>query len=205
LDEGDDASFYFMPRLVHHIDDGARDALTKHYKEVISPGSRVLDLASSWVSHLPEREELDLKSVVGLGMNEYELKHNKRLSSFVVHDLNKDPSLPFPDAAFDAVICAVSIDYMKRPREVLAEVSRVLAPGGIVVLAFSNRCFHTKVISMWLRTDDTRHVEIVGTFIHFASADEGERLFEAPEGYSLPTAGVDPMLVVQSNVRAKSS
>ena len=39
-----------------------------------------------------------------------------------MHDLNKDPSLPFPEATFDAVICAVSIDYMKRPREVLAEV-----------------------------------------------------------------------------------
>ena len=53
---------------------------TRHYSEVLSPGSRVLDLASSWVSHLPEQEELELKSVVGLGMNEYELKHNKRLS-----------------------------------------------------------------------------------------------------------------------------
>ena len=202
LDEEDDSSFYTEARLVHHIDEGAREALTKHYSEVLLPGARVLDLASSWVSHLPTEETVALDSVVGLGMNEAELKENNRLSKYVVQDLNKNPKLPFEKASFDAVICAVSIDYMTRPREVLAEVGRVLAPGGLVVLSFSNRCFPSKVISMWLETDDSQHIQMVGMFLHFASEDEAERLFESPEAFSLPSSRMDPMFVVQAKKRA---
>lgn len=45
--------------------------------------------------------------------------------------------LPFEDGAFDAVACLESLEFLPRPRESLAEMVRVLAPGG--VLFFSNR------------------------------------------------------------------
>jgi len=186
---------------VHHIDEKARAALTKHYSSSIAPDSRVLDLASSWVSHLPE--ELSLSHVTGLGMNEAELKENPRLDDFLMQDLNKDPIMPFEDDTFDAVTCAVSIDYMVRPREVLAEVSRVLKPGGLSMMAFSNRCFPSKVISMWLQADDSQRMQMVGMFYHFASQDPSVRLFEPPQAFSVGKKRGDPMYIVQSRSLAQ--
>ena len=160
---------------------------------------RVLDLASSWVSHLPPKAQLELGEVVGLGMNEAELKENQHLARYVVQDLNKEPVLPFPDASFDAVVCAVSIDYMTRPREVMAEVARVLVEGGLAVMSFSNRCFPSKVIQIWLNSDDAQHIQIVGMFYHFASPEEGTRLFAPPQAFSLVKGKrTDPMFVVQA-------
>ena len=92
-----------------------------------------------------------------------------------MHDLNVDPTLPFDDASFDAVTCAVSVDYLVRPLEVFDEVARVLRPGGVFVCTFSNRCFPTKVIRGWLANDDRGRVAIVA------------RYFEIVDGFGDPT------------------
>ena len=126
-DESPDADFYRSPRLVTHIDDAAIAAVTGLYRELLPPGGRVLDLMSSWVSHLPA--DVEYAQVVGLGMNAVELDRNPRLTGRVVHDLNADPVLPFGDAAFDAAVCCVSIDYLTRPAEVVREVGRAQAAG----------------------------------------------------------------------------
>jgi SAM-dependent methyltransferase len=146
LDESPDADFYAQPRFVVHLDDATIAALTAWYLEVLAPGADVLDLMSSWVSHLPDAGELPLGRVVGLGMNAAELASNPRLASFDVCDLNAEPTLPYADASFDAVLCAVSIQYLVRPVEVFAEAARVLRPGGRVAIATSHRCFPTKAI-----------------------------------------------------------
>ncbi|GAA5150032.1 class I SAM-dependent methyltransferase [Nocardioides marinquilinus] len=164
-DERDDADFYGPPRLVTHIDDGAIAAVTALYDELGVPEGRVLDLMSSWVSHLSRRPDGGL---VALGMNAAELAANPMAEATVVQDLNRDPRLPFEDAAFDAVTCCVSIDYLVRPVEVLREVERVLRPGGVVVLTFSNRCFPTKAIRAWLFTDEEGRVTIVRAYLERA-------------------------------------
>ncbi len=158
-----DASFYSVPRLVTHIDDPAIAAVSELYAElgVDNPAARVLDLMSSWVSHL-RRAPAELAV---LGMNGAELDANPMATHRVVHDLNADPALPFADASFDAVLCCVSIDYLIRPVEVLAEAARVLRPGAPVVITFSNRCFPTKVIRGWRSTDDDTHTMIVADYL----------------------------------------
>jgi len=164
-DPGDDADFYAAPRFVTHIDDGAVRAVTAIYDELGVPEGRVLDLMSSWVSHLSQQPTGGL---VVLGMNAAELRANPLATSHVLQDLNRDPTLPFPDADFDAVTCCVSVDYLVRPVEVLREVARVLRPGGVVVVTFSNRCFPTKAIRGWLATDDAGHVSIVSAYLEAA-------------------------------------
>jgi SAM-dependent methyltransferase len=146
-DAGEDGRFYQTPRLVQHIDDRAIATLSDLYGRLIAPGSRVLDLMSSWTSHLPD--DLETAAVTGLGMNADELARNARLSRYDVHDLNRVPRLPYPDAAFDAVICTVSVEYLTRPREVFTDVARVLAPGGLFIVTFSDRWFPTKAIRIW--------------------------------------------------------
>ena len=185
-DPGLDTAFYGPPRLVTHIDEGAIAAVGDLYAELSVEGE-VLDLMSSWVSHFraPPRR------LVGLGMNATELAANPVLAEHVVHDLNVDPALPFPDASFDDVTCCVSVDYLVRPVEVFNEVARVLRPGGRFVVTFSNRCFPTKAIRGWLATDDRGHLQIVAAYF---AADER---FSDLRGGRRPTPpGGDPLYAV---------
>lgn len=175
-----DGDFYDVPRLVTHIDAGAIAALGELYTElgVDAPQQRVLDLMSSWVSHLrrPPGE------LVVVGMNAAELDANPLATDRVVRDLNVDPRLPFPDASFDAALCCVSVDYLVRPIEVLAETARVLRPGGTVVITFSNRCFPTKVIHGWMATDDPAHTAIVADYLRRAGGfDEPQTSRRTPD------------------------
>lgn len=146
-DEGDDRGFYERPRIVQHIDDRAIETISGLYGRLIPPGGRVLDFMSSWTSHLPD--QLETASVTGLGMNAEELAANTRLTTFDIHDLNRLPQLPYPDAAFDAVICTVSVEYLTQPFNVFAAVARVLTPGGVFAVTFSDRWFPTKAIRIW--------------------------------------------------------
>jgi SAM-dependent methyltransferase len=166
LDETPDAEFYAAPRLVTHIDDGAIAAVTTLYREYFPAGGAILDLMSSWVSHLPP--EASYRRVTGLGMNVEELAANPRLDTWVVHDLNAEPRLPFADGEFDAAGCCVSIDYLVRPVEVLGDLARVLRPGAPVVITFSNRRFPTKVIALWETLDDTGHAQLVAHYLRAA-------------------------------------
>jgi len=146
-DETPDNHFYAQPRFVHHIDDKAIQLTRNFYSDILPVNSYVLDLMSSWVSHIkPSRSDL---TVTGLGMNRDELKANGRLKNFIVQDLNIYPSLPFSDAQFDAVICTVSIEYLRRPLEIFREVARVLTERGLFVNILSERCFPTKTITIW--------------------------------------------------------
>src|SRR5436190_19039072 len=117
LDEEDDAAFYEEPRLVHHIDDHAVAALTGFYRTALPPGGVLLDLMSSWVSHLPP--EIDFAEVIGHGMNATELAANPRLSRWFVQNLNRDPGLPLGAASVDAAMICVSIQYLQQPVAVL--------------------------------------------------------------------------------------
>ncbi len=127
-DESADENFYSQPRFVTHIDDATISCLTDFYREQVASGTRVLDLMSSWISHLPE--DVDYAHVSGHGMNAAELAANPRLDDYCVQDLNRTPTLPFANNAFDAVLIAVSIQYLIKPIEVMTEISRCLAPVG---------------------------------------------------------------------------
>jgi SAM-dependent methyltransferase len=183
VDPTPDRVFYGAPRLVTHIDDGAVRAVGELYAELAVDGAAprptsVLDLMSSWVSHFaspPQR-------LAVLGMNRAELDANEAATERIVQDLNSDVTLPFEDDVFDAVTCCVSIDYLIRPVEVLAEVARVLKPGAPVVITYSDRCFPTKAIQGWRATTDQQHGEVVSRYLSLAGG------FGRPE-VSLRTPG----------------
>ena len=165
-DESPDEEFYRTPRLVTHIDDRAIATVTQLYREYFPEGGEILDLMSSWVSHLPP--EVQYGRVVGLGMNETELQNNPRLDEYVVQNLNSNPNLPFGDAGFDGAGICVSVDYLTRPIEVLQDLGRVLRPGAPVVITFSNRCFPTKAVAAWQALDDAGHMQLVEQYLREA-------------------------------------
>ena len=187
VDPTDDALFYAPARLVTHIDEGAVAALTALYRELLPPSGAVLDMMSSWVSHLPP--ELALGEVVGHGMNAQELEANPRLTRSFVQDLNRDPRLPLDDASLDAALCCVGVQYLQRPVEVFAEVARALRPGAPFVVSFSDRCFPTKAVMVWRALDADGHAALVRLYLERAG-------FARVEARDLATAGRDPLGVV---------
>jgi len=187
VDDSDDALFYEVPRLVAHIDDATIAALTQYYADVLAPGARVLDLMSSWISHLPK---IVFGHVAGLGMNREELDANPRLDRRVVHDLNRDPTLPFASASFDAVLIAVSVQYLTKPVPVFAEISRVLAPRGRVIVAMSHRCFPTKAVRAFHLLPPQERVRLVGAYLDLAGG------FDGIEFIDRSPPNVDPLWIV---------
>jgi hypothetical protein len=171
VDESDDARFYESPRLVTHIDDAAIATIGEVLRDLIPPGAMVLDLMSSWKSHLPP--EACPERVVGLGMNAVELAANDQLDEYVVQDINQRPTLLFPDNTFDIAIITVSIQYVTNPVTLFREVRRVLNPGAPLVVIFSNRLFPTKAVRIWYEQDDPGRAALVQGYFELAGGYEG--------------------------------
>lgn len=167
-DNTNDSLFYTMPRKVVHIDDAAIAALSQLFGDLLPPSGTYLDLMSSWRTHLPN--SLSPAHVTGLGMNHDEMADNLQLDDFVIHNLNQKPTLPFDDDQFDAVLCTVSVQYLTCPIEVFSEINRVLKPGAVFVVSFSNRCFPSKAVAVWRSTNDEQHVTLVA---HYFAASGG--------------------------------
>ncbi|MGK7957535.1 MAG: methyltransferase domain-containing protein [Crocosphaera sp.] len=173
LDPSNDQEFYSLPRFVTHVDEGFIDQLTNLYREKLTPQTRILDLMSSWVSHLPDEMEFD--HVEGHGMNPEELAKNHRLNHYFVQNLNNNPKLPLEDHTFDAVLITVSVQYLQYPEAIFSEIHRILKPGGIVIVSFSNRMFYQKAISAWRDGTDAIRIQLVKNY--FKSVSE----FSKPE------------------------
>lgn len=166
MDDSDDAQFYAFPRKVVHIDEPAIAAVGQFLAATFAPQGVLLDLMSSWRSHLPPG--FVKQRLIGLGLNAEEMADNPDLDEHIVHDLNADPRLPFADNHFDGVLITVSIQYLTQPLAVFAEVGRVLKPASPFVVLFSNRMFPTKAVRVWQGLRDERRAELVRAYFHYA-------------------------------------
>ncbi|WP_414562749.1 MULTISPECIES: class I SAM-dependent methyltransferase [unclassified Anabaena] len=179
LDDTDDKLFYDYPRFVTHVDEGFIQRLTDLYGDRLQVNTRILDLMSSWVSHLPE--EMEFAHVEGHGLNAEELGRNPRLNHYFVQNINDNPQLPLPDQSFDAVLNCVSVQYMQYPEAVFSEIHRILKPGGVAIISFSNRMFYQKAIQAWRDASEATRVELV------------KRYFTAVPGFT------DPEIIVHQS------
>jgi SAM-dependent methyltransferase len=199
LDSSPDSFFYKDPRFVEHVDENVVALMTDYISsQAVRSGDSVLDLCSSWTSHIYPYKAKELKRVAGLGMNANELKSNPSLVDWVVQDLNENPVLPYNDASFDTVLCQLSIDYLTRPLDVLRQVGRVLKPGGKVHILFSNRLFLTKAVGIWTGADDLDHAYYAGCYLHFCNGGFGEieaKDLSMRKGWERRIVG-DPLYVV---------
>jgi len=171
VDESDDKLFYSSPRKLVHIDEPAVAAVGEFFGAVFPQNGVLLDLMSSWRSHLPKG--FVKQKMVGLGLNLEEMEDNPDLDERIVHDLNVDPHLSFADNVFDAAVVTVSIQYLIHPIEVFREVNRVLKPGSVFAVIFSNRMFSTKAVRIWCALPDRHRMELVKTYFCYAGGYMG--------------------------------
>eukprot|EP00928_Gymnodinium_smaydae_P098343 TRINITY_DN9123_c0_g1_i1.p1 TRINITY_DN9123_c0_g1~~TRINITY_DN9123_c0_g1_i1.p1 ORF type:complete len:1204 (+),score=178.77 TRINITY_DN9123_c0_g1_i1:275-3886(+) len=173
MDENDDSIMYEAPRMVNHLEDASISSLTDVYRSFFraaGPDFAVLDMCSSWTSHFPA-ELMGGARVVAHGLNEEELKQNKQASEYHVQDLNSNPLLPWDSASFDFVTIALSVQYLTKPQKVFSEIHRLLKPGGVALVAYSNRCFLEKTVNVWANEvyDGEGHAHILRNYFLYSS------------------------------------
>lgn len=188
-DDAPDPWFYAEPRFVTHIDGNAIALVTELYRRLFPPEGTVLDLMSSWISHLPA--DVAYREVVGHGLNDQELAANARLTRYFVQDLNVNSSLPLATASIDAAAICVSVQYLQKPVSVLRDLARVLKPGAPVAITFSNRCFPTKAVAIWQALEDEGHGKLVALYLERAGFAEIKTSMLAAPG-----RGRDPLWAV---------
>jgi SAM-dependent methyltransferase len=176
-DASPDEAFYTQPRLVDHLDKTCSQQIGELYRQLLPHDGEILDLMSSWVSHLPEA--FTSARITGLGMNRHELEQNPLLADILVHDLNQQPQLPLRDRLFDGIICTASIEYLVKPAAVFSELARILKPGAPLVITFSNRWFPPKAIKAWGNAHEFERMGLVLEYFF----DNGE--FDDLHSYSL--------------------
>ena len=193
LDESADPLFYSEPRKVVHIDEPAIATVAQFFRDTLPPYGVILDLMSSWRSHWPG--DLPKQRLAGLGLNAEEMADNPDLDDYVVHDLNADPHLPFEPDTFDAVVVTVSIQYMTRPVDVFREVNRILKPGGLFAVIYSNRMFPTKAVAIWRMLNDREHADLIAAYFRHA----GNFVDLQDQSHTPPAvAYTDPIYVVMA-------
>ena len=198
MDESDDELFYEYPRFVVHIDDSAIADVGEIYGRLLPKNGEILDLMSSWRSHLPQA--LEPKRVVGLGLNRAEMADNPALTDIMIHNVNRQPRLPFDDASFDGAVMTVSVQYLTRPIEVFADVARVLRPNGPFIVTFSNRMFPTKAIALWQMASEQQRPQIVRSYFVEAGTFEKIELLDHSRRAGAPS---DPIWAVVGYKRAE--
>lgn len=175
-DESEDSIFYATDRFVQHLDSRALATVEELIGElVIEDNPVILDLMSSWDSHIPS--SIRPEKVVGLGLNSNELSENPALTEWCIHDLNKNPILPFLDATFDVVLNVVSVDYMTKPFDVFREVNRILKPGGLFLVVFSSRMFEQKAVKIWHQSSEEERLLLVEEFFNRTETFTRPQLF----------------------------
>tara|TARA_B100000700_G_scaffold10549_1_gene10843 strand:- start:110 stop:760 length:651 start_codon:yes stop_codon:yes gene_type:complete len=159
IDLADDQIFYSNPRYVHHLSLSFRDRLTNLYSKYLFAHHVILDLMSSWVSHLPT--QIKYKKIIGHGMNESELIANKRLDSFWVQDLNKIQTMPIEDSFIDIGLIVAGWQYLQYPEKVVLELSRIIKKDSLLIISFTNRAFWTKSPNIWTNSTEEGRIEYV--------------------------------------------
>ena len=192
--------FYVQPRLVVHVDDFATEAIARYFGRVLPQGGVILDLMSSWRSHIPD--EVPRQKLVGLGLNAVEMAENPALDQAVVHDINAEPKLPFDDGSFDAVVITVSIQYIVRPVEVFAHVNRALKEAGSLHVVYSNRMFPPKAVAIWKALDDASRGRLIASYFQHSGGWDPARTEDIGSRQELY---VDPVYVVTASKSRKQS
>ncbi|MDO8750289.1 MAG: class I SAM-dependent methyltransferase [Dehalococcoidia bacterium] len=120
--------------LVRFIEKRRVDAIKRNLDAL--PTDRVLEVGCGAGNII---EGIDAR-IVGVDLSSHLLsKAKKRLPSGTVELVRADgEAVPFQDHSFDRVICSEVLEHVLHPENVIAEIARLLKPGGTAVITIPN-------------------------------------------------------------------
>jgi ubiquinone/menaquinone biosynthesis C-methylase UbiE len=106
-------------------------AVAHFYWSHLGGGKKVLDLGCG-TGELG-RYKRDGTEVWGVDFNRALVEDASRYEMAQVWDLDLPTPLPFPESYFDAVVAKDILEHLQKPWRTLAEIRRVIKPGGIIL------------------------------------------------------------------------
>ncbi|MDX8351177.1 bifunctional 2-polyprenyl-6-hydroxyphenol methylase/3-demethylubiquinol 3-O-methyltransferase UbiG [Cognatiyoonia sp. IB215182] len=74
----------------------------------------------------------------------------------ITYDVGVGEALPYPDDAFDAVVCVDVLEHVSDLTQVISEVARVLRPGGVLLFDTINRNPLARFVTITMAEDILR-------------------------------------------------
>ncbi len=99
-------------------------------------GTRLLEVGAG-LGHLVGQLE-DTFQTWGIDINHWAVKQSKSVVRKTALHTASAEELPFADGVFGVVIIKHIVEHLPHPAKALAEISRVTAPGGLLILATPN-------------------------------------------------------------------
>jgi SAM-dependent methyltransferase len=115
----------------------------------IAPGTRLLDIATG-PGHLPARAAERGAVTVGVDVADAMVRRAAERYPALEFQRADAEALPFADGAFDAVTGNFLLPHLGRPERVVAELVRVLAPGGRLALATWDAPANARLFGLFL-------------------------------------------------------
>jgi SAM-dependent methyltransferase len=124
------------------------------------PGARLLEIGSG-LGHLIGQLE-DTFKTYGMDINRWAVKESKTVVEKTALQTASAEEIPFADGAFDIVIIKHIVEHLPNPEKAIAEISRVIAPGGTLILATPNLDSLLKPWKgeKWIGYQDPTHISL---------------------------------------------
>lgn len=105
------------------------DVLVRHLQP--QPGEKILDVGCSRGFYV---EAMEAYAVDVVGVDSSDVSVSQAVSEHV--ELGDATNLRFPDGTFDKVFSLHTIEHLPEPGALLAEIGRVLKPGGVAIIVY---------------------------------------------------------------------
>jgi SAM-dependent methyltransferase len=124
------------------------------------PGARLLEIGSG-LGHLVGQLE-DTFKTYGMDINHWAVKESKEVVKDTALQTASAEEIPFADGAFDVVIIKHIVEHLPNPEKAVAEIGRVTAPGGTLILATPNLDSLLKPWKgeKWIGYQDPTHISL---------------------------------------------
>lgn len=156
--EGRSARWYDNNTRKHRL--AEMKGYAKEVAKYIQDGCSVLEVAPGPGYLAIELAKLGKYRIIGLDISqdfvEIARRNAKEASVEVEFRRGSADDIPFPDNAFNFIICTAAFKNFKEPVKALIEMNRVLTPGGIALIIDMNRNASNQQIKDYIRNIESR-------------------------------------------------
>jgi len=129
-------------------------------RKKVKAGTLLLEVGCG-LGHLVGQLDGDF-STIGLDINRWALVQAKKVAVRTYLHEGFAEDLPYASASFGAVIIKHVVEHLPRPERCIAELGRILAPGGLLVLSTPNLSSLLKPMKgdQWIGYKDPTHISL---------------------------------------------